>query len=172
MPPKTPRTPTTPSKTPLKSNRLIEPKFCFICNSTYFSRDNDKHELVCSRIVSKEYSQTDTYGFVVDKQLFSTCEPLFNNKCPNECFKRGAKLMDTKILLLSPTVMKVCAFKIGDHLVAETLDSVWQSTFIAWPCVHQAPSSSFVHPDGIHLLYFTHSLINNFFFVQSLRLFL
>jgi len=55
--------------------------------------------------------------------------------------------MDTKILLLSPTVMKVCAFKIGDHLVAETLDSVWQSTFIAWPCVHQAPSSSFVHPD-------------------------
>ena len=158
MPPKTPRTPTTPSKISLKSNRLIESKFCFSCNSTYFSRDNDKHELLCSKIASKEYLLTENYGFIVDKQFISTCEPLSNNKCPNECFKRGAKLMDSKILLLSPAVMKVCSFKIGDHLLAETLDAVWQSTFIAWPCIHQNPSSSFVHPEGIHPSNFTQFL--------------
>jgi len=152
MPPKTPRTPTTPSKTAPKTNRLTESKFCFACNSTYFSRDSDRHETVCPKIASKEYLLTENYGFVVDQQFYSTCEPLCSNKCPNECFKRGAKLMDTKILLLSPVVMKACSFKIGDHLLGETLDSLWQSTFIAWPCVHQNPSSVYIHPDGTSLL--------------------
>jgi len=148
MPPKTPKTPTTPNpRTPSKLNRNqpVESKLCSTCSSIYFPQNIDKHEIVCSKIASKEYQLTENHAFVAEKQFFTTCEDIDKYKCPVECFKRAVRVMNVKILLMSPVVMKLCSIRITDHILVETLDGLWQSTFFVFPCQHQNPSSTFAN---------------------------